>query len=171
MHIAIRLPEQTASNYVPAVQRRVNQKAFEEISESWRQRGAQIGKNVRILGQLDQVNPHLISIGDNSVVGGHSALLAHGPTKEGARCTLGKNVYVGFGAIVLQGVSVGDNSIVGAGAVVAQDVPPNSIVAGNPARIVRQRDPQELASYIQAMQEGRYIGAVMPDGKNRRVDE
>ncbi len=51
------------------------------------------------------------------------------------------NVWIGDGAIVCKGVTIGANSIVGAGAVVASDVPANVIVAGNPARIVRELDP------------------------------
>jgi acetyltransferase-like isoleucine patch superfamily enzyme len=54
---------------------------------------------------------------------------------------IGNNVWIGDQAIVLKGVSIGDNSIVGAGAVVTHDVPANVVVAGNPARIVKQLDP------------------------------
>ncbi len=54
---------------------------------------------------------------------------------------LGTNVWIGDGATVCKGVTVGDHAIVAAGAVVARDVPPNTIVAGNPARPVRQLDP------------------------------
>jgi acetyltransferase-like isoleucine patch superfamily enzyme len=54
--------------------------------------------------------------------------------------TLKDNVWIGDSAIVCKGVTIGDNSIVGAGAVVARDVPPNVIVAGNPARIVKELD-------------------------------
>ena len=57
-----------------------------------------------------------------------------------ARIVLGDNVWIGDSAIVCKGVRIGDNSIVGAGAVVARDVPPNTIVAGNPARPVKQLD-------------------------------
>jgi maltose O-acetyltransferase len=57
---------------------------------------------------------------------------------EAARpITIGDNVWLGGGAIVLGGVSVGENAIVGAGAVVTKEVPPNSVVMGNPARVVR----------------------------------
>jgi acetyltransferase-like isoleucine patch superfamily enzyme len=53
---------------------------------------------------------------------------------------LGNNVWIGDSAIVCKGVRIGDNSIVGAGAVVTRDVPANTIVAGNPARPVKQLD-------------------------------
>jgi maltose O-acetyltransferase len=51
--------------------------------------------------------------------------------------TIGNNAWLGGGAIVLAGVSIGENAIVGAGAVLTKDVPPNSLVVGNPARVVR----------------------------------
>jgi acetyltransferase-like isoleucine patch superfamily enzyme len=57
---------------------------------------------------------------------------------------LGKNVWVGDHAIVCKGVTVGDNSIIGAGSVVRENVPPNVIVAGNPARVVRELDPDKI---------------------------
>ena len=51
---------------------------------------------------------------------------------------LGSNVWLGAGAILMPGVTVGDNSIVGAGAVVTKDVEANTIVVGNPARVLRR---------------------------------
>lgn len=50
---------------------------------------------------------------------------------------LGDRVFVGANSTILTGVTIGDNSIVGAGSVVTRDVPPNSVVAGVPARVVR----------------------------------
>lgn len=52
---------------------------------------------------------------------------------------IGNDVWVGAGAIVLSGVNIGDGAIVAAGAVVAEDVPAYSIVAGNPARVIKFR--------------------------------
>lgn len=51
--------------------------------------------------------------------------------------SIGDNVWLGGGAIVLPGVTIGDNSVIGAGAVVTRDVPANSVAVGNPARVVR----------------------------------
>ena len=48
------------------------------------------------------------------------------------------NVWIGMGAVILKGVTIGENSIVAAGAIVTHDVPPNVVVAGNPAKIVKQ---------------------------------
>jgi maltose O-acetyltransferase len=54
------------------------------------------------------------------------------------------DVWLGGGAIVLPGVTIGRGAVVGAGAVVPRDVPPNVVVAGNPARVIREidRDPK-----------------------------
>jgi acetyltransferase-like isoleucine patch superfamily enzyme len=53
---------------------------------------------------------------------------------------VGNNVWIGYGAQILRGVSVGDNAIVGASAVVTKDVPANAVVAGTPTRVVRMRE-------------------------------
>ena len=50
---------------------------------------------------------------------------------------VGNNVYLGYGAMVLPGVTIGDNSVIGAHAVVSKDIPPNCVAVGVPARPVR----------------------------------
>ena len=52
------------------------------------------------------------------------------------------NVWIGDSALICKGVNIGENSIIGAGAVVVDDVPANSVAAGNPARIVKSLDPR-----------------------------
>jgi acetyltransferase-like isoleucine patch superfamily enzyme len=52
---------------------------------------------------------------------------------------VGNNVWIGYGACILRGVTVGDNAIIGTNAVVTKDVPANAVVAGLPARIIRMR--------------------------------
>src|SRR3954462_12506568 len=88
-----------------------------------------------------------VTIGDDVQIGPNVQLLtplhpvAAGPRRdkwEAARpITIGHNVWLGGGVIVLPGVTIGDNTVVGAGAVVTRDLPPNVVAVGNPARVVR----------------------------------
>lgn len=66
---------------------------------------------------------------------GHPA--SKGPTR------IGNDVWIGYGATILSGVTIGDGAIIGARAVVARDVAPYSVVTGNPARQVKMRFPSE----------------------------
>ncbi|MCZ4500697.1 MAG: hypothetical protein JWQ74_3252 [Marmoricola sp.] len=89
-----------------------------------------------------------IEIGDDTQIGPNVQLLT--PTHpldaadrlakiESANpITIGRNVWIGGGAIVVGGVTIGDDAVVGAGAVVTKDVPARSLAVGNPARVVRQ---------------------------------
>ena len=62
---------------------------------------------------------------------------------------IGNDVWIGHGALILPGVRIGDGAIIGAGAVVARDVPPYTVFAGNPARHIRDRfAPQDVARLI-----------------------
>ncbi|MFN3712157.1 MAG: acyltransferase [Alcanivoracaceae bacterium] len=60
------------------------------------------------------------------------------PESAVAAVNIGDGVWIGRRAIILKGVTIGENAIVGAGSVVVKDVPANAIVAGNPARLIRQ---------------------------------
>ena len=53
---------------------------------------------------------------------------------------IGANVWIGYGAAFLRGVTVGDNAVIGTSAVVARDVPSNAVAAGIPARVIRMRE-------------------------------
>jgi phosphonate metabolism protein (transferase hexapeptide repeat family) len=65
--------------------------------------------------------------------------------------TIGHDVWIGHGAIILAGRSVGTGAVVAGGAVVTKDVPDYTIVAGNPARVIRRRFPEALAARLQAL--------------------
>lgn len=88
-----------------------------------------------------------IRIGDDVQIGPNVQLLTPthpvdpGPRRAGwesaAPITIGDNVWLGGGVIVLPGVSIGANSVVGAGSVVATDVPADVLAVGNPARVIR----------------------------------
>lgn len=61
---------------------------------------------------------------------------------------IGNDVWIGHGAIVVGSVKIGDGAVVGAGAVVVKDVAPYAIVAGNPARVVRARFPEDVVEML-----------------------
>jgi maltose O-acetyltransferase len=94
-----------------------------------------------------------IVIGDDCDIGPYVQILtADHPrdpeTREsglefGRPVTLGRNVWIGGGAIVLPGVTVGDHAVIGAGAVVTRDVEPGATVAGNPARPLVSHRPRD----------------------------
>jgi phosphonate metabolism protein (transferase hexapeptide repeat family) len=64
---------------------------------------------------------------------------------------IGHDVWIGHGAIVLAGRSIGNGAVVGAGSVVTKDVPAYTIVAGNPAKPIRRRFPQDIAKRIETL--------------------
>ena len=114
---------------------------FEDVNGVLRKRGVVIGENVDIINSyIDGCHGPLVSIGNNvTITGAH--ILAHdastkkflGYTKIG-RVTIGNNVFIGDGAIILPGTKIGNNVIIGAGTVIASDVPDNSVMIGNPPR-------------------------------------
>ena len=75
-----------------------------------------------------------------------------------------QNVWVGDGAIVCKGVTIGENSIIGARSVVVESIPPNVIAAGNPARAVRDLDPEQKMTT-------RAHWFADPESLNRQIEE
>ena len=67
---------------------------------------------------------------------------------------VGSNVWIGYGACILRGVSVGDNSVIGTYAVVTKDVPANAVVGGIPARVIRMRDAPRTMSWPDPVEPG-----------------
>ena len=65
---------------------------------------------------------------------------------------LGNDVWLGQNVTVLPGVHIGDGSIIGTNAVVSRSIPPYSIAAGNPCRVIRPRFDQALTDYLLALQ-------------------
>jgi len=57
---------------------------------------------------------------------------------------IGDNVWIGTGVIILPGVHIGKNSVIGAGSVVTKDVPDNVVAFGNPCRVIRRIEPQDV---------------------------
>lgn len=108
--------------------------------------GMDIGKNVVIARtvHLDKnINPKGIHIGDNTWLLRNAMVLAHDYCRGTNYVSkffdtfIGKNCVIGVNSIVLPGVKIGDHCVVAAGAVVTKDVPSHSIVAGNPAKVLK----------------------------------
>jgi acetyltransferase-like isoleucine patch superfamily enzyme len=96
--------------------------------------------NVRISlrANLDFTNPHGVHVGEGTYIAFYAVILAHDMSRLLHTDTyIGRNCFIGAQSIIMPGVRVGDECIVAAGAVVTKDVPAHSIVAGNPAQIVR----------------------------------
>jgi len=56
---------------------------------------------------------------------------------------IGRNCWIGVGAIILPGVTIGDNTVIGAGSVVDKDIPANAVAVGNPCKVVRGIDESD----------------------------
>jgi acetyltransferase-like isoleucine patch superfamily enzyme len=116
-----------------------------------RQCGIKVGSGVFIgnLVMFDSEYPELIEIEDEVSIALGSIIIAHSAgspfqarlklvNSAPEKVVLKKGCWIGAGAIILPGTTIGEASIVAAGSVVSQDVPPYTLVAGNPARPVKK---------------------------------
>jgi acetyltransferase-like isoleucine patch superfamily enzyme len=92
---------------------------------------------------LDRIYPQGIHVKENTLIASRVTIMSHDHCKRInnqpllADVHIGRNCFIAVGAIIMPGVTIGDECIVGAGAVVTKNVPSHSIVAGNPAKIIR----------------------------------
>lgn len=110
-----------------------------------------IGENCYINAYSMLIGGGDISIGKNTAIAGFTLIVASNhvfeskiiPIREQGLITvgvkIGDDVWIGAGARILDGVSIGSGAVVGAGSVVTKDVPPNTIVAGVPSRVIGLR--------------------------------
>lgn len=127
------------------------------VSANFGLHNVHFGKNVTINFNVSFVDDGSIYIGDETMIGPNvSIITAQHPVSPGLRAYslqynkpvhIGKRVWLGAGAIILPGITVGDNSIVGAGSVVTHDVEENTIVVGNPARVLRKITAEDNRYY------------------------
>lgn len=105
--------------------------------------GVKIGNNCHVLTtKIDVKHGFLISMGDNVSISDARLLTHDGSTKKFigysrvGRIDIGNNVFIGADAVILPGVSIGNNVIVGAGTIVTKSVPDNSLIVGNPGKVI-----------------------------------
>lgn len=114
---------------------------FIAILRGWnRGRGVRIDDSVRLslAAKLRQRKRGMIAIDPDTLIAFDALILTYDPaTGKDEPVCIGRNCFIGGSSIIMPGVRIGDNSIVAAGAVVMADVPSRSIVAGNPARVIR----------------------------------
>jgi len=93
---------------------------------------------ISLKANLDLTNPRGIHIDEDTYIAFHAVILAHDMSRLLMTDTyIGRNCFIGAYSIIMPGITVGDECIVGSGSVVTDDVPSHSIVAGNPAKIIR----------------------------------
>ena len=109
-----------------------------------------IGRNVAIMpycrcmsaGQIDIEDDVRIAMNVSLITNNHDFYDRDILTIRDIRIC--KNAWIGAGSTILPGVTIGENAIVGAGSVVTKDVAPNTVVAGNPARVIRTLDAERF---------------------------
>lgn len=116
-----------------------------------------LGNSVYANFNLTLVDDTDIFIGDECMIGPNVVIATAGHPiepelrRKAAQFTIpvhiGRNVWIGAGAVILPGVHIGDNSVIGAGSVVTKDIPENSVAYGNPCRVVREISDHDRKYY------------------------
>lgn len=136
-----------------ALWRRLARPSAADWTEYVRRHGGlhRMGEHCFILPETVFTDPAYTSIGNNVMIAGawlsgHDGSVSMASRAYGIKLDavgpviIHDDVFIGVGARILPGVSIGPRAIVGAGSVISKDVPPNSVVAGNPARFIRTLD-------------------------------
>ena len=108
--------------------------------------GMKLGRNVFVNQNCTFYDLGGLEIGDDVMIGPNVSLITSGHPVEPSRrrdgviakpIVIERNVWIGAGATIIGGVTIGENAVVAAAAVVTRNVPPNTLVGGNPAKIIR----------------------------------
>lgn len=153
------------------------------IAEYFRQQGAQIGDDCRILVRSFGSEPFLVRIGNHCTIAPHVAFVTHdGGTwvlteelpslQKFGTIEILDNCFIGIHTVIMGNVRIGPNSIVAAGAVVTKDVPPNTVVGGCPAKkICSLEEYKQKALVIWSRQRPAGYMADLHDGRRYSAAE
>ena len=118
----------------------------------------EVGRNLFINYNCTILDVAKVNIGDNVLIAPNVSIYTaghplHADTRKtgyeyGIPVTIGDNVWIGGNSIIMPGVTVGCNSVIGAGSVVTKDVPDWTVVAGNPARVIRKITDEDRQYYF-----------------------
>lgn len=116
------------------------------------------GSNIYANFGLTLVDDTHIYVGDYTMFGPHVTVATAGhPIEPGLRekgmqynmpVRIGRNCWIGAGAVILPGVTIGDNVVIGAGSVVTKDIPSNVVAVGNPCRVLREVGEHDRIYYF-----------------------
>ena len=128
------------------------------LHANWAGLNCHFGKNVYANFNLTMVDDTDIYVGDFTMFGPNVVIATAGhpilpPLREkgfqyNASVRIGKNCWIGAGALIMPGVTIGDNSVIGAGSVVTKDIPANVIAVGNPAKVLREINEHDKEYYF-----------------------
>ena len=115
------------------------------------------GSNIYANFGLTLVDDTHIYVGDYTMFGPHVTVATAGhPIEPGLRekglqynmpVRIGRNCWIGAGALIMPGVTIGDNTVIGAGSVVTKDIPANVVAVGNPCRVLREIGEHDRTYY------------------------
>ncbi|MBZ9657013.1 antibiotic acetyltransferase [Phyllobacterium lublinensis] len=114
-----------------------------------------IASNVRINAlehPMERLTTHKISYRPNEYFRYQGVDSAFRARRQAKRVEIGHDVWIGHGAVILPAVRIGHGAVIGANALVTKDVAPYTIVAGNPARLIRLRFPEDVAARLLRLQ-------------------
>ncbi len=125
---------------------------------NWGGKHVHFGKNVYCNFGVTMVDDTHIYVGDCTLFGPNVVVATAGHPIEpslrsrgyqyNAAVHIGKNCWLGAGALIMPGVSIGDNTVIGAGSVVTKDIPANVIAVGNPCRVLREINDSDREYYF-----------------------
>jgi phosphonate metabolism protein (transferase hexapeptide repeat family) len=113
-----------------------------------------IAANVRINAlehPMERLTTHKISYRPNEFFKYRGVDGAFRARRQAKRVSIGHDVWIGHGAVVMPAIQIGDGAVIGANSVVTKNVAPYTIVAGNPARVIRLRFPAEVAARLERL--------------------